>query len=280
MRQECGFVFAALCLAGCCAGEKKDAVRLKEARTFAEAEVAIERMRKEETADWAAIREQFEKCLPVVRRVDAEHSTSYVEEIGRALDKCAAGDKAGVNQQILAKGLQHVAALAIKSELDIAMGNGADADGAVGAVEYAAALFEGIRPTFVRRDADFFGGAGTLEKAADEAVQHLREAAGSGKGGILAARRELDDAITRTYALSVLYEIQGIEELRDKDLAKCEVKRVEALVFYRIIKPLVRKRDGKADEVICAMLEGDYAAMSSQVIEENLEKGLLHINLR
>ena len=273
-------LLAAAILAGCCAGEKGESSRLKEAETFADAEVAIERMRKEKVPDWAAIREHFDKCLPVVRRVDAERGTTYIKEIGEALDKCAAGDKPKVHQQVLAKGLQHVAVLAIKSELDAAMGGGEEGGDAPARVAQAATFFEGIRPTFTRRDGDFFEGERTLEEEADRALQQLKQAALSGGGDLLAARRELDDAITRTYALSVLYEIQGVEELRDKDLAKCEVKKMEAVVFYRIIAPRIVKRDRKADEVMRAMFEGDYAAMSASVIEANLKKGLPHIRLR
>ena len=148
------------------------------------------------------------------------------------------------------------------------------------ASEDIAAYFEGIRPTFVRRDKDFFGGERTLEASADQALEHLNRAAEGRPGEIFAARRELEDAIARTYALSVLYEVEEIERLRATDRAACDVKRKEAEIFYRIVRPRVRRRDPKADGTIVAMLTGSYDAMSAKAIEESLKKGLPEVPLR
>ncbi len=264
------FVAAAVC----CARKGMRSRELERARTFAAAQLSIERMRKQEAPAWSAIREQYETGAGVVREV----SSSYDAEIREALENCSRGESPDVNQQVLAKGLQHVAVLAMTRELD-AMAE-AEPDAREWAARAVAAYFGGIRPTFVRRDGDYFAGKKTLEASADQALEHLNRAAEGRFGEILAARRELEDAIARTYALSVLYEVEEIERLRATDRAACDVKRKEAEIFYRIVRPRVRRRDPKADETIVAMLTGNYDAMSASVIEENLKKGLLNVPLR
>lgn len=260
-----------LATAVCCARKGTPPRELERARTFAAAQLSIERMRRQEAPDWSAIREQYETAASVVREV----RSSYDAEIREALDNCSHGERPKVNQQVLAKGLQHVAVLAMTRELDAMADAGPEAR--EDAAEVVAAYFEGIRQTFVRRDANFFGSKKTLEAAAEEAIEHLGRAAA---GETLAARRELEDAIARTYALSVLYEVEEIERLRATDRAACDVKRKEAEIFYRIVRSRVRRRDSKADETIVAMLTGSYDAMSARVIEENLNKGLPGVPLR
>ena len=238
-------------------------------KAYAKAEVTIERLRKQEKPDWDAIKAQYEITSAIVKKYDAKLGMQYDAEIRQALSKCAAGEKIKVNQQFLAKGLQHVTVLAIKDELD-AM------DKTV-CVERIKAYFEGIRPTFVRRDKDFFDGNKTLQTAADAALEHLTKA---DLNEYLAVRREIEDVIARTYGLCVLYEIMGVEKYRDSDLAKCEVKKAEAVVFYRIIEPRIKKRSPKIAETISNILNGNYATMDSAVLEKNLNAGLTPITLK
>jgi hypothetical protein len=240
---------------------------------YAKAEVTIERLRKEPRPDWTAIAAHYEITSVTVKSIDAKHKRDYDVEIRQALDKCTAGQKPKVNQQVLAKGLQHVTVLAINDQLD-AMAKSDDARSADAKI--IAAYFEGIRPTFVRRDKDFFAGEKTLEKAAEQSLEHLSKA---GVADLLTARRELEDAITRTYGLCVLFEIMDIEKLRDSDLDKCEVKRKEAQIFYRIIEPKVR-RSSTSHQTIVNMLNAAYDAMNAAVLEENLQKALGPIKLR
>lgn len=254
-----------------CAAKRKRP-SLERARAFAQAELRIERMRKKEAPDWSAVSEEYEATAGVVGEMDELWGTGYDADIRAALEQCARGEDPKVNQQVMAKGLQHVAVLAMMRELD-AMAK-ADAEARRAAAGRVAAYFEGIRPTFVRRDGDYFAGTETLEAAAERAIERLSRAAETGGGEIIAARREFEDAIARTYALSVIYEVEEIEKHRDKDRALCAVKRREAQIFCRIIRPRVGRRDPKADETISAMLAGEYGAMSAKVIEENLKKGL------
>jgi len=262
-------VILVVALFGCSSKKTADS-QLAGIEAYAKAEAAIERMRKQKEPDWDAIKAQYEITSAIVKKYDAKLDMQYDTQIRQALSKCAAGEKVKVNQQILAKGLQHITVLAIRDELNAK-------DKSVSS-ERIKVYFEGIRPTFIRRDKDFFGGGNkTLESAADVALEHLAKA---DSAGFLTARRELEDVIARTYGLCVLYEIMGVEKYRDSDLAACEVKKTEAVVFYRIIEPRITKRSPTTAEMISKMLNGNYDTMDSTMIEKNLEAGLSPIDLR
>ncbi|HEG44574.1 MAG TPA: hypothetical protein ENH94_11050 [Phycisphaerales bacterium] len=252
-----------------CSTKKTADPELPGIEAYAKAEVTIERMRKEAEPDWDAVKAQYEITSAIVKKYDAKLGMQYDSEIRQALSKCAAGDKVKVNQQTLAKGLQHVTVLAIRDELD-------GIDKSVSAKRIKA-YFEGIRPSFVRRDKDFFAENKTLQTAADAALDRLAKA---DSADYLTARREIEDVIARTYGLCVLFEIMEIENLRNSDLAKCDVKRAEAVIFYRIIEPRIKKRSPRIAEIISNMLNGNYATMNSVALEKDLEAGLTPISLR
>ena len=268
-------VAAAVMAAGC--GSKKDSSgpELDAIKAYAKAEVTIERLRKQKAPDWDAIGAQYEITSAAVKRIDAKHGTDYDGEIRRALKKIASGERVKVNQQVLAKGLQHVTVLAIMQELDSMVKS--DSAGRRGGALRVAAYFEGIRPTFVRRDADFFAESRLLEKTADVAIKGLSS---GDSASFVTARRELEDILARTYSLCVLYEVMEVERLRGSDLGGCDVKRSEAVIFYRIVQARIRKRSAKADEVIRNMLDGSYDTMDSKVLESNLQAGLGGVVLR
>ena len=235
---------------------------------MASAQVTIERLRKQKTPDWEKIRAKYDVIAPLVQETDRKKGLTYDQEIRAAIDRCAAGDKPKVNMQILAKGLQHVVVLNIRDELETMEDTGGGK---------IAALFEGIRPTFTRRDKDFYKAEPTLEKAADDALQSIRKS----KGDLpMTAQMELNNTIDRTYGLCVLYEIIKVEKLRDSDPAACEVKVKEAEIFYRIIQPRIAKYDARAHEVVGNMLAASYDQMNAAELENWLNKGLQGITLR
>ena len=243
-------------------------------KQYTAAHLELERIRAEKTPDWAAVNASYEKTLPVIKSIDAKYGTQYDREIRDALKKCAAGDKIKINGQIIGKGFQHITVLAIQRELDFAA-SAKQADIKTSAKRIAA-YFEDIRPTFVRRDKGFFEGKKTLEAAADAAITQLSK---SNKNSLLTPSRELEDVIMRTYALSVLYEMEELEKKRDSDVEFCDVKKIEAAVFYRIIQPRIEKRSPRTNEIILNMLNGNYDAINSQEMERLLMTGLT-INLR
>ncbi len=239
----------------------------------AAAQVTIERLRKAPIPDWKAIRTAYDLCRPLVVEVDHKHKLTYQEQIDKALNLCVLGEKVKVNQQTLAKGLQHAVVLKI-SDLMQQMGT----DGAQGrkvAAHQITTLFEGIRPTFTRRDKDFYKNREILEKQVDKALADLVKTSKSGGPDCFMAANLLKESINRTYALSLLFELLEIEKYRDTDLAKCDVKLAEAKIFYRIIEPVVKKSDRRGHRTITTCLKGmNYAAIDSGRVEEILNNSL------
>lgn len=266
-------VFAGSIFAGSDPNTEQNIPELTVIKQYVKACLEVEKIRAGKNPHWADINSRYELTLPVVKNIDAKYAARYEEEIGDAVKKCAAGEKNKINGQIIAKGFQNVTVLAIRQELDLMA---AEPNSIKAAAERIAAYFEGIRPTFIRRDKGFFEGKKTLEAGADAALGRLQKA---DKGDLLTALRELEDVIARTYALSVLYEAEEIEKLRDSDLDTCDVKRVEAGLFYRIIQPRIEKRSLRTNEILLNTLNGSYGTINSKEIERFLTAGL-GINLR
>lgn len=269
----CGMVFSVLIARGELVG---DADR---ARAFAASQIRIERLRSQEKPDWVAIRREYEGLVPLIEEIDRLQQTDCQAVLQAALEQCAAGERPDVNQQVLAKGLQQVAVLAMTRQMDELAAT--DPEKRKAAAEVIAAYFEGIRPTLVRRDANFFAGQPTLQRAADAVLARLRAAVSADDlAGVLAARRELEDVLFRTYALSVLYEAQELEKLRASDRAACDVKRAEAQMFYRILEPRIKKRHAAEHEALTALWNGPYDAVSAELTEKLLVQAFEGMPLR
>ncbi|MCP3943242.1 MAG: hypothetical protein GY710_17385 [Desulfobacteraceae bacterium] len=252
-----------------CQKDDNAAKRLAYMEEFATAEVVIERMRKNENPDWNAIKKQYAVCSKLVKEVDERNHTDYFTAIPDALAKCANNESVKVNQQTLSKGLQHIAVMKIY-DLIGSMAN-SDSTTKENIVNEITAVFDGIRPTFIRRDKDYFDGRKLLEKEADLALAELKASSGS---GYITAASKLESAINRTYALCVLFEMQSIEKLRETNIPKCDVKLAEAIIFYRIIEPRIKKTNRKAHQTITAILKAEYSAVNSEQLIEALTKGL------
>jgi hypothetical protein len=241
---------------------------IAKAKQFAKSELKIEEIRASKTPDWAAVSAQYKLMLPVVKYIDEKCKLDYDKQMQDALKNCAAGSDVETNDETIGKGLQHINVLAIRQELDMMS---ADPNNIKPSAQRVAAYFEGIRPTFVRRDKGFFEGKKTLEAAADEALKELSKAS---KTSLLTASRNLDDVIAKTYALSVLYEVQEIEKKRSSDVAFCNGKRVEAKIFYRVLQQRIEKRSPKINETIVNILNGGFGGMNSMLLEKELVAGL------
>jgi hypothetical protein len=226
-------------------------------KILAESQIKIENLRKQENVNWKEIRSAYMRNIDLVRFFDKEFGTGYENEIAKAFENCENGIEPKVNQQVFAKGLQHINAWTIFKESALMMKSG---DKNIH-VQRIKKLFEGIRPTFTRRDKDFFGSVSTLEKAADEALSNL-----PGMGAAL----ELEKAILRTYAYSLIYEIIEIEKLRESKPEECKVKLKEGEYFYRIIRDKIAKSDPAADEFIQNMLRSSFANMSYEAVKEKI----------
>ncbi|MBF0119764.1 MAG: hypothetical protein HQK79_13090 [Desulfobacterales bacterium] len=240
---------------------------ISDIKAYAKAEVTIEQLRKQKEVNWKEIAAQYEITAKIVKDIDSKHGTNYDKEILEALKKCEANENPKVNQQIIGKGLQHVTVLAIQDELK-------NINKSKLASQNIAAFFEGIRPTFQRRDKDFFEDKKNLENIADQALKTLLNNEAKNQ---MTSRMELENILFRTYALSVLFEVIEIESIRESNLPECDVKRMEAQIFYRIIQPQIKKKSPSADEAISKMLSGSYATMNAKFLEENLSYGRQNI---
>ncbi len=263
------FLLICLIVTSACQQEDKNSKNLAYLKEFAKAEVAIERMRKKDPPDWNAIKEQYGVCSKLVKEVDEKNRTHYHAAITEAIEKCADNQRVNVNQQTLAKGLQHIAVMRIRDSIR-SMAN-ADLKTRKSIADDIAALFEGIRPTFIRRDTDYFKGDKPLETEADLALAALK--AGTDADYITAATR-LERIVNRTYALCVLFEMQSIEKLRETNISKCDVKLAEAVIFYRIIAPRIKKTDRNAHQTITATLNAEYSAVNTGLLLNALNRGL------
>jgi hypothetical protein len=266
-------MFAGSIFAGSDPNTEQNNPELTVIKQYVKACLEVEKIRAGKNPNWADVNAQYKMTLPIIKNVDEKYAVQYDKEISDAVKKCAAGEKIKINGQIIAKGFQNVTVLAIRQELDLMA---AEPNSIKAAAERIAAYFEGICQTFVRRDMGFFEGKKTLESAADAAIEQLLK---SDKSNLLTASIQLEDIIARTYALSVLYEAEEIEKLRDSDLDTCDVKRVEAGLFYRIIEPRIEKRRPKTNQTLLNLLNGSYGAINSKEIEKFLTSGL-GINLR
>lgn len=265
MKKVC-VILMALAMIVSCSKEKSPQVSedkhdtIKESyNRLADSQIKIENLRKNKVVNWDEIKSVYMKNLSTVRSFDEEFQTDYENEISEAFEKCEKDEEAKVNQQIFAKGLQHINTSLIFKELSVML-KSKEKDIHV---ERIKALFEGIRPTFTRRDKDFFNSESTLEKAADEAISALPGIDGA---------TYLEKAIMKTYSYSVIYEIMSIEELRDSKPEDCKVKLKEAEVFYRIIEPKIKKNNPDTDTFIQNMLRSSFENMNSAVLKEKISE--------
>lgn len=233
---------------------------------FIDAKAKGQGLSRQENPNWDEVVDEYDRAMPLVRVIDRKTGTRYEREIADALGKCAAGDNFVVNGQIVWKGMQHVTYLAIQNELD-KMANG-DADAYAKRVSM---LFEGIRPTFQRRDRGYFPDAQTLEKAGDAALKALED---GDSAGFIAARRDLEAVMHRAFALSVFYEATGIAENHATDRQLAERKQMEAIMYYRIIEPVVMKRNPSGHQTISTMINASFDTVDPEVILSELQDGL------
>jgi len=273
MKHTCAtLLMLVLILFGCGNAPKDD--QLQGLKTYVDAQIKIEHLRKQKPADWNAVEAQYKFASTLVKEADKKFGLDYDNQIEIALNRCKANIDARVKQQIFAKGLQHITVLKIRENLK-ALVVASDPDIRSKYALRVATLFEGIRPTFTKRDEDFFKMSPNLEKAALNAIENLK------KGSeMITSGRELENAIKRTYALSMIFEIQEIEKTKISNPGECHVKRMEAQIFYRIIQEAIQRTNANSDRNIVYLLESGFDQMSPVVLEEDLRTGLKGITIR
>ncbi len=240
---------------------------------YVDAAFLIGHMLQAETISWPDVEAKYEVAKPYVELVDVQHKTSYAKEIPQGLAAIKAGESVEVNRHVVTKGLQHVTVFIIEGLLDKLITE-APKNAKKNSDEIKRA-FAAIEPTFRRRDDTVYGGEPTLVPALERALKQL-ESAGS-KPAMAGAAMELSTLLSKTYVLSVLFEMKGVEEFcgtKMPDPDKCAVKRTEAGIYYRIIKPAVAARDKEGDAAIEKMIHSEHAvpkySRARELLAENL----------
>lgn len=225
---------------------------------YAAATLSIGNLLNAEGISWPDVDAKYEIIKPRIESIDAEHKTSYGKEIPKALADMKAGESVEVNRHIVTKGLQHVTVLTIDGLLNKLITD--ELENARKTSASIKTVFAAIEPTFRRRDDTIYSGKPTLAPAAERSLAQLESA--QSKPAMAGAAMEFSALVLKTYVLSVLYEMKGVEEFcgtKTPNPAQCAIKRTEAGIYYRIIQPKVTSRDQEANAKIEAMLHSQHA---------------------
>jgi hypothetical protein len=240
---------------------------------YADAVLSIGNLLQAQALSFPDIEEKYAVARPHIEGIDSLHQTSYAKEIPTALASIKAGESAEVNNHIVTKGLQHVTVLTIQGLLDkLIAADGEDAKKLIADIKTA---YTAIEPTFKRRDETVYAGKPTLAPAAEAALAALESA--QTKPALASAAMEFSTLLSKTYVLSILFEMKGIEEFcgsKTPDPAQCAVKRTEAGMYYRIMQPAVAKKDKKADAAIDKMIHSEHAVPKYASARDHLAKAL------
>ena len=76
--------------------------------------------------------------------------------------------------------------------------------------------------------------------------------------------RVLERTLVQVYALSVLYELDGIEKNRGMNAGICEEKEAEGRIFFEIVSSYIA--DGSAVERIRSLLSASYTELDTETV--------------
>jgi hypothetical protein len=240
---------------------------------YADAVLSIGNLLKATLLSWPDIEEKYAVARTHIEEIDSLHLTSYAQEISKALAGIRAGESAEVNNHIVTKGLQHVTVLIIQGLLDKLVT--ADLEDAKGLSADIKTAYAAIEPTFKRRDDTVYAGNPTLAPAAEAALARLESA--QSKTALASGVMEFSTLLSKTYALSILFEMKGVEEYcgsKAPNPAQCAVKRTEAAIYYRILQPAVAKKDKEAAAAIDKMIHSEHAVDRYTSVRDHLAKTL------
>ncbi|MBN2738826.1 MAG: hypothetical protein JXR70_17720 [Spirochaetales bacterium] len=266
------FMFTALWANGASERSPEATLTLDDIRLYVDTQNSLVRMQRQENCDWDQVRALFKKVEPFVAIIDEYGGSKYLEEIPEAIEKCAAGENMVVNSQITGKGFNHITFLAIERELDRMYRSENMAENAKG----IAALAEGIRAPFQRRDRNFFPETKEMEKGFDECLKSLAD---SNKSNFPVIRRKFEDHMFRNFALCVYYEIHETQVNRDENQELAERHLMEGVVYYRIIADRVKKNNHKSHVFLSNMLNSTIYKADETSFMDYLKQGMGDIPL-
>ncbi len=244
-----------------------------ESTAYADATGSIGNLIRQEPLDWGKIDLEYEVVRPLIARIDLANATTYASEIKGALDGIKKGERVDVNQHVVTKSLQHVSVLRLSELMDKAVtGKAEDAGDTVLEIR---AMVKSIDFVFKRRDDTVYGKDPTLAPQA-EAILNRMEAA-KDRAAMAGVIMDFSTLLSKTYALSVLFEMKGVEEFcrgPNANPDKCEVKRTEARIYYRIIAKSVENKDPKAHTAMVKMIDSEHGVPSYEKARDLLSSTL------
>ena len=264
-----------LCLISGC--DKKDSAQVSPIAEKVSAFKNIERIRTGDKFDFQSIEEIYNSHL---KAFASKYDKTFGEEMDVIIERAIRDGRAGkypkVQAQIVSKTLQKLFFLAFQDELE--QSSRLDVP-ATEHWENAKGYYEAIKPTVLRRgewmevgnlyDEEIQGIFGKIREAIDKKDSEQFES----------QRNILSDKLMRIFALSVLYEVEGLIENR-AIYEQAKVKQAEATTYYKIIEKEVEKNNPGGHEIIDYQLNGDQTAdVDFDVIKRELEAGLPNINL-
>lgn len=240
---------------------------------YAGAALAIGHLLQADTPIWSEINAKYDVVKSQIAAIDLKHKTAYAKEIPGALNSIETGESIDINRHVVTKGLQHVTVLTISGLLDDLIT--ADLESASPIAANIKTVFSAISPTFKRRDDTIYGGRPTLVPAAEQSLAEIESA--KTKPALASAAMNFTTLLSKTYTLSVLFEMKGVEEFCGEatpDPKKCAIKRTEAGMYYRLIKQSVLGRDKEADSKIEKMISSKHGVPKYTAVRDLLANNL------
>jgi len=237
----------------------------------------IERIRTGDKLDVQAIEEIYSSHL---KEFASKYDKSFGEEMDVIIERAIRDGRAGkypkAQVQIISKTLQKVFFLAFQDELK--QSSRLD-DAATKHWENASGYYEALQPTVLRRG-EWMEVGNLYDEEIHQVLNKTREAIERKDSAQLTSQRKmLTDKLMRIFALSVLFEVEGMIENR-AIYEQAKVKQAEAATYYKIIEKEVKKNNPGGHEIIHYQLNVDPTADTDfDVIEKELKAGLPNINL-
>jgi len=231
----------------------------------------IERIRTEDKLDFQTIEEIYNSHLK-------EFASKYDKIFGEAMDviieKAIRDGKVSkypkVQAQIISKTLQKVFFLALQDKIDQV--HKLD-DTAPEHLENASGYYEALRPTVLRRG-EWMEVGNLYDEEIRQVFSKARESIEKKDLAQLKSQRKmLKDKLMRIFALSVLFEVEGMIENR-AIYEQAQIKQAEAATYYSIIEKEVKNNNPSGHEIIHYQLNDNPEDADFEIIKKELEAGL------
>ena len=231
----------------------------------------VEQIRTEDNFDFREIEEIYNSRLQAFA---LKYDKVLGEEMNVIIEKAIRDGKVSkypkVQAQIISKTLQKIFFLALQDELEQSRKLDNTAATHQG---NASGYYEAIRPTALRRG-DWLG----VDTLYDEEIQQVF---GKAKEAIekkdsekfVSQKKILTDKLMRIFALSVLYEVEGMVENR-AIYEQFQIKQAEASTYYKTIEEEVKKNNPSGHEIIHYQLNVNPEYADFEAIKKELEVGV------